>query len=282
MTIFSLTTLPAILTKKRNRIITCLILLFIITTVVLDYAEACFQQTGFYISESLLFSCFWLLFLPLLHFQLRLTRLVKTKKMQVAVIIPFISAHLFAYPALVWLLSALFYPHTFNYAQTLGFGFPQYFIILFFAYSIIPVMHGFYAAKQQPVKSLTAEPGLRQTQPVYYKNLLVTTANNVKVVIQARDILYIEARSPYVHLQVGTKKYVYNETLKNLVTQLNPAQFVRIHKSHIVNIQQVVQYKSRLNGDYDLLLSDNTTLRISRTYAAAFKACFLACHQVTV
>ena len=58
--------------------------------------------------------------------------------------------------------------------------------------------------------------------------------------------------------------------------------FVQIHKSLIVNLAHVESYKSRLNGDYDITMSNGTSLRLSRTYARAFKAKFEGSHQDTV
>jgi two-component system LytT family response regulator len=49
------------------------------------------------------------------------------------------------------------------------------------------------------------------------------------------------------------------------------SRFVRIHRSTIVNIQSVSKWTSRGNGDYDLLMSEGTLLRLSRNYAQAFR-----------
>lgn len=58
-------------------------------------------------------------------------------------------------------------------------------------------------------------------------------------------------------------------------------KFIRIHKSNLVNIDFVESFVSRFNGDYDLTLSNNVTLRISRNYAADFKKAFKQSHHLT-
>jgi DNA-binding LytR/AlgR family response regulator len=60
--------------------------------------------------------------------------------------------------------------------------------------------------------------------------------------------------------------------LKSLENQLDKKQFIRIHKSHIINLQKIISYQSRQNGDYDVTLSDGTVLRVSRNYAKDFKS----------
>lgn len=115
----------------------------------------------------------------------------------------------------------------------------------------------------------------------FITSLIVSDFNNKKVVIDTNDIYYFSANSPYINIHHQTKKYLYSATLKSLQTQLNSDQFLRVHKSYVVNIGKVVSYQSRLNGDYDLLLSDNTVLRVSRNYAVIFKSAFEAHHRFT-
>lgn len=61
--------------------------------------------------------------------------------------------------------------------------------------------------------------------------------------------------------------------------KLDTRTFVRVHKSTIVNLEKVSSFKSRLNGDYDLLLKNGTIVRLSRTYAANFKNEFTGTHR---
>ena len=56
------------------------------------------------------------------------------------------------------------------------------------------------------------------------------------------------------------------ETIAAFELQLDRSQFVRIHRSAIVNVERVVQFESLFNGDFNVLLKDGKQLRMSRTY----------------
>ena len=81
----------------------------------------------------------------------------------------------------------------------------------------------------------------------------------------ALNTIEITAATPYISIHLEKRKYLYSETLKTICDQLDNNTFIRIHKSTIVNISKVRSFKSRLNGDYDLLLTDGSSLRLSRT-----------------
>lgn len=180
-----------------------------------------------------------------------------------------IILHLFAYPAMVWLLSEIFYYHTFSYVQTLRFGFTEYFIKLVILYSVpIPVMmlyNNIY------LKNLVSPEKVESISTNLLTSLIVSDIHNQKIVLDTKEIFYFCANSPYINIHQESKKYLHSETLRSLESRLDTTRFVRIHRSYIVNISKVNSYTSRQNGDYDLMLSDGTKLRLSRNYAAAFK-----------
>jgi DNA-binding LytR/AlgR family response regulator len=100
--------------------------------------------------------------------------------------------------------------------------------------------------------------------------------------VAVSEILYFSASPPYISICMADKKYLYTDTLKSLSGKLNPAQFIRVHKSTIINIAMVESFTSRLNGDYDLTMKNKATIRVSRHYAADFKIYFAKMHRVTV
>lgn len=100
-------------------------------------------------------------------------------------------------------------------------------------------------------------------------------------IVAVNDIYRITAETPYISIQLEEKKYLHKATLKSISTQLDNKIFIRVHKSTIVNLDKVVSLKSRLNGDYDILLENGIELRLSRTYAAHFKSNFNNTHRVT-
>lgn len=238
--------------------------------VILDYLFTLYQNSAFYISESLLFSSYWVLYLPLFFLLLKLNRSTENMGSKLAFTGFAIIIHLLVYPALVWLLSKIFYYHTFAYWQTFNFGLSAYFIksLLIYGFSL----PAFTILNKKDNASIISK-FKKETQPQHFINSIILNGNNnIKSVLAVNDIFYISANSPYVNIHHLSKKYLHNETLKSLENQLDKKQFIRIHKSHIINLQKIISYQSRQNGDYDVTLSDGTVLRVSRNYAKDFKS----------
>ncbi|HNJ56177.1 MAG TPA: LytTR family DNA-binding domain-containing protein, partial [Chitinophagaceae bacterium] len=78
------------------------------------------------------------------------------------------------------------------------------------------------------------------------------------------------------------KKYLHSQSLKSILQQLDEKQFVQIHKSCLVNINTIASCTSRLNGDYDLTLTNGSVLRLSRNYVPVFRQKTEKAHQVTL
>lgn len=194
-------------------------------------------------------------------------------RLNLAFISSVIIMHQFTYPALVWILSEIFYYHTFSYWQTFSFSLSNYFIITAIIYL---VTFAFFFKRKTQEESTTIEVETKEEN--FITSIIVADSNNKKILLQVEDILYFSANSPYINIYHSSKKYLHTETLKSLETQLDRKQFVRIHKSHIVNLSKIQSIQSRQNGDYDVTLSDNTILRVSRSYAKNFKSKF---HQLT-
>ncbi|MBK7245446.1 MAG: LytTR family transcriptional regulator [Saprospiraceae bacterium] len=145
----------------------------------------------------------------------------------------------------------MFYYHTYSIQQTLRYAISEYVYLLVLFYTIPVLVFQFFTNKTHPNETVVDE------------------------------ILYCSANPPYITLHLDGKKYLHTEPLKSISFRLNPNQFVRIHKSTIVNIDRVVSYTTRLNGDYDLTLKNNVQLRLSRNYSTDFKNQFNKTHQLT-
>ena len=90
-------------------------------------------------------------------------------------------------------------------------------------------------------------------------------------VVSAGDVHWIEADGDYATLHAGPREYVLRESLHKLAGQLDPGEFVRIHRSTIVRVSQVAEVQALTNRDAMLRLADGTALRVSRTYTQALK-----------
>ena len=59
--------------------------------------------------------------------------------------------------------------------------------------------------------------------------------------------------------------------MQSLEKRLNPARFVRIHRSTIVHLARVKELQRQFHGDYVVVLTDGTELRLSRGYRSALE-----------
>ncbi|MYN27888.1 LytR/AlgR family response regulator transcription factor [Duganella levis] len=84
-------------------------------------------------------------------------------------------------------------------------------------------------------------------------------------VINADKIVSIEAQDDYVQIRSEGKSYLKNQRMTELEGQLDPEQFLRIHRSYIVNIAHVERIEQATKDSYAAILKDGSKLPISRT-----------------
>lgn len=84
--------------------------------------------------------------------------------------------------------------------------------------------------------------------------------------VRAPEIQWIQAEGNYLRLHVGPNSYLIRETLSALEGRLDPQQFLRIHRSTIVNLDQINELRPWFAGDYVVALHNGTELKMSRGY----------------
>jgi two-component system LytT family response regulator len=100
------------------------------------------------------------------------------------------------------------------------------------------------------------------------RNDRVVVRTNGKVVfLRAEEIGWIEAAGNYVNLHAGSEAYVLRESMKNMEAKLDPALFVRIHRSAIVNVNRIRELQPWFHGEYVVILQDGTRLMASRVFS---------------
>ena len=102
--------------------------------------------------------------------------------------------------------------------------------------------------------------------------IAVKSVNRI-VIVQVADIVRIEAEDNYVRLWAD-RPYLHKETLTGLVARLSPLTFLRVHRSHAVNVQFVRELRPQLHGEYLIALSDGTELTSGRGFRASIQAMF--------
>lgn len=88
--------------------------------------------------------------------------------------------------------------------------------------------------------------------------------------INIADISCVLSDSEYIQVCTLNHNYLYRQSLELIGNQL-PPHFKRIHRSHIVNIQKIKSWKYLNNGTYQFELTNNTTLKSSRSYQDSIK-----------
>jgi hypothetical protein len=89
--------------------------------------------------------------------------------------------------------------------------------------------------------------------------------------LPAADIECLQASGNYVNLRVRGRDYPLRSTLAALVPRLDPARFVRVHRSWLVNLDFLAEIEPLETGDARLTLRDGTKVPCSRTYRAALR-----------
>jgi DNA-binding LytR/AlgR family response regulator len=85
------------------------------------------------------------------------------------------------------------------------------------------------------------------------------------------DIEHLEALGNYVNLHVRGHAYPLRSTMTAIESKLDPRKFVRAHRSHIVNLDFLVEIHPLDAGDATLKLRDGTAVPCSRNYRSSLK-----------
>jgi len=100
----------------------------------------------------------------------------------------------------------------------------------------------------------------------YAPRLIVQTGSRIQIVT-AEEIEWIGAAGDYVELHVSGCSFLLRETMASVEQRLDPAKFIRIHRSRIVRSKSIREMRSIENREFMLKLSDGSEHRSSRTYA---------------
>ena len=107
------------------------------------------------------------------------------------------------------------------------------------------------------------------TQP-YLERIPVETRGKVRVV-PVSDIEYIVASGPYAELHVGDRRHLIREAMQTLEERLDPARFIRVHRSIIVRLDLIDALLRGAGGDYEVQLRTGARLKVSRSRREALE-----------
>ncbi len=105
------------------------------------------------------------------------------------------------------------------------------------------------------------------------RKLLIRDSGVVKI-IPFDDIDWVDAAGDYMCVHAQGHTHIVRSTLRDLLKKLDDKQFVRIHRSTVVNIARVVSMSSIQKGGSLLHLAEGQTLKVSRNYRESTRKLF--------
>ena len=105
----------------------------------------------------------------------------------------------------------------------------------------------------------------------YLKRLAVRTAGKT-VLVDVAEIDWIEAAENYVQLHTTAGHHLLHVTMNTLEKSLDPAIFLRIHRSVIVNVTRIRELQPVMHGEYAITLAGGARLQSGRNYSERLKA----------
>jgi len=107
-----------------------------------------------------------------------------------------------------------------------------------------------------------------------YLDRLVVKAVGRVFFLKTDEIDWIEAAGNYVKLHIGRESHMIRETMNGVEAKLDPAKFLRIHRSTVVNIDRIKELHPMFSGDCAVILRNGTELALSRNYRERFTELF--------
>jgi two-component system LytT family response regulator len=117
-------------------------------------------------------------------------------------------------------------------------------------------------AKTEIIRERT--PGLLRWQQTPQR--IAVRKHGRVILVTIEEIDWIEAADNYVSLHCGGETHVLRETIREMEARLDPARFVRVHRSAIVNIDRIRELQPWFRGDYRVILLDGTTLTLTKNH----------------
>jgi len=112
----------------------------------------------------------------------------------------------------------------------------------------------------------------RRAEPGAIWHWMVVRSRNATHLVMTEEIDWIEAAGMYVTLHTEGREYLYRAGLGTVVDRLDPFNFVRIHRSSIVNLKSVAYLERRSHGEFEVVLKNGKRLLLSRSYRAEVEA----------
>ncbi len=143
-------------------------------------------------------------------------------------------------------------------------------------FSLIVVVHHsylwFWRRWQGEARLLDAPDDGSAVEPAARPERFLVRKLGREFLVAANDIEWLQAAGNYVNLRVRDRDYPLRSTIAAIESKLDPSRFTRIHRSYIVNLDQVASIEPLDTGDARVHLKDGTKLPCSRSYRDVLKS----------
>ena len=99
-----------------------------------------------------------------------------------------------------------------------------------------------------------------------YRSRLLIKHDGRITILPLAEVDWLEADGDMVKVHAGNRTLQVRETMKDLESQIDPARFVRIHRSTIISVDRIKELQPYFKGDYVVVLRDGTNLKLSRRF----------------
>ena len=107
-----------------------------------------------------------------------------------------------------------------------------------------------------------------------YPSRVLVQHNKKLITIAVDTIQWVEAYGDYSKLHVDKQVYLSNFGISDLEQKLDPQQFLRVHRSSIVNLDKIREL-NKYGKSYDVTMLNGEVVRVSRGYMEALKKIML-------
>ena len=224
-----------------------------------------FEITSHLVVAALLPALYWL------HRRWPLGGGLRNLVIHAVAVVPFSIAHTAGMGALrlLWFNAIMGEPYTFPLtADRLSYEFAKDVV------SYLMLTTGIVALRYVLQRVPLAEPAAPPTVSAVAlpERFAVRRRGGTEVMVEVADIDWIEASGNYAILHVGGDTFEIRSSLTKLEGELDAKRFVRVHKSHVVNIARVAEVTPWVSGDWRIRLQDGAEVNLSRRYRQRFEA----------
>jgi two-component system LytT family response regulator len=135
---------------------------------------------------------------------------------------------------------------------------------------VVRTIEGGYGPRFPLDASTPLGAGKRAPSPL--QRIAVRSLNRI-VIVRVETIVRLAAEDNYVRIWAD-RPYLHKATLTRLVAGLDPQRFLRVHRSHAINLDAVRELHPQAHGEYLIVMRDGTELTSGRSYRADMRQAF--------